>query len=69
MDGAFRLYGEMRNAHRIFVRKPEGKRPLGRLLHLRVGCIHLSLNCDIPHLAQGRDWLIITLMVEAVHTA
>jgi hypothetical protein len=29
MGGACSMYGESRCAHRILVRKPEGKRPLG----------------------------------------
>jgi hypothetical protein len=31
MGGACRMHGEKRNAYRILVGKPEGKRPLGRL--------------------------------------
>jgi hypothetical protein len=31
MDGACGTHGEKRNAYRILVGKPEGKRPLGRL--------------------------------------
>jgi hypothetical protein len=30
MDGACSTSGEKRNAHRLSVGKPEGKRPLGR---------------------------------------
>jgi hypothetical protein len=30
LAGHVALTGEERNAHRIFVRKPEGKRPIGR---------------------------------------
>ena len=33
MDGAFSTYGEMRGVYRVLVRKPEGKRPLGRPRH------------------------------------
>jgi hypothetical protein len=31
MGGACSMYGEMRNAYKILVGKPEGKRPLGRI--------------------------------------
>jgi hypothetical protein len=31
MDGAFSTNGEKRNAYRILVGKPKGKRPLGRV--------------------------------------
>jgi hypothetical protein len=30
MDGSCSTYGERRGVNRILVRKPEGKRPLGR---------------------------------------
>jgi hypothetical protein len=30
MGGAFSMHQEKKNAYRIFVGKPEGKRPLGR---------------------------------------
>jgi hypothetical protein len=33
MGGACSTYGERKGAHRVLVRKPEGKRPLGRLGH------------------------------------
>jgi hypothetical protein len=39
--------GEMRNAYKILVGKPEGKKPLGRRLGLK--------GVDWIHLAQDRD--------------
>jgi hypothetical protein len=33
MDGTFSTNGEIRNAFKILVGKPKGKRPLGRLRH------------------------------------
>jgi hypothetical protein len=30
LDGAYNIHGEMRNAYKILVGKPEGKRPLWR---------------------------------------
>jgi len=30
-----RRVGEMRNAHNILIRKPEGKRPHGRVAYMR----------------------------------
>jgi hypothetical protein len=54
-------YGERRNVYRVSVRKPEGKRPLGRSRHRwedniknylqKVGCGGLNWI----DLAQGRD--------------
>jgi hypothetical protein len=52
--------GEMRNAYRIFVGKPEGKRPLGRPKH-RLEDIRIDLRkigwegTDWIHLAQNRE--------------
>jgi hypothetical protein len=46
--------GEKRNAYRIFVGKPEGKRPLGRTRRRRVDNIKMDLReigCD------GMDWI------------
>jgi hypothetical protein len=33
MNGACRNNGEVRNYYRVLIRKPEGKRPLGRHRH------------------------------------
>jgi hypothetical protein len=52
--------GHMKNAHKIFVRKPEGKRPLGRPMH-RWKYIRINLRkirwegMDWTHLNQDRD--------------
>jgi hypothetical protein len=63
--------GETRNAYRIFVRKPEGKRPLGRPRRRWVDNIIMDLGVigwdgrDWMELAQGRDqWraLVNTVM-------
>jgi hypothetical protein len=53
--------GEKRNAYRILVGKPEGKRPLGRPGHRWVGNIKMDLReigwdgMDLIDLAQDRD--------------
>jgi len=53
--------GEMRNAYNILVRKPEGKRPLGRPRHRGEDNIIMNLRnirwegVDWIHLAQDRD--------------
>jgi hypothetical protein len=63
--------GEKRNAYRILVGKPEGKRPLARPGRSRVGNNKLDLReirwdgMDWIHLAQDRDqWraLVNTVM-------
>jgi hypothetical protein len=46
--------GENRNAYRIFVGKPEGKRPLGRPTHRWVDNIKIDLR-EIGW--DGRDWI------------
>jgi hypothetical protein len=62
--------GEKRNAYRILVGKPEGKRPLGRPRHKWVGNIKMDLreigwcNMDWIDLAQDRDqWRALVSMV------
>jgi hypothetical protein len=53
--------GEMRNSHNILVRKPEGKRQLGRHRHRWEDNIRMDLReigwegVDWMHLAQDRD--------------
>jgi len=53
--------GEMRNAYKILVGKPEGKRPLGRHRHrwednIRMGLREIgSEGVDWIHLAQDGD--------------
>jgi hypothetical protein len=44
MDGACSTNGEKRNAYRILVRKPEGKRPLGRPRRRWVDNIKMDLR-------------------------
>jgi hypothetical protein len=46
--------GEMRNAYRILVGKPEGKRPLGRPRRRWVDNIKIDLG-EIER--DGRDWI------------
>jgi hypothetical protein len=46
--------GEKRNAYRILVGKPEGKRPLGRPRHWRVDSVKMELR-EITW--DGMDWL------------
>jgi hypothetical protein len=68
--------GEPRNAYRILVEKPEGKRPLGRPRSRWVDNIKMDLGeigwdgRDWIELAQGRDrWraLVNTVMNLRVH--
>jgi hypothetical protein len=53
--------GEKRNAYRILVGKPEGKRPLGRPRHSWVDNIKMDLRetgwsgMDWSYLAEDRD--------------
>jgi hypothetical protein len=49
--------GEMRNAWTIFVRKPEGKRLLGRLRHRWKDNINVELR-EIG--SEGMDWIHLT---------
>jgi hypothetical protein len=46
MDRACRTNGEKRNAYRILVGKPEGKRPLGRPRRRWVDNIKMDLKRD-----------------------
>jgi hypothetical protein len=61
MGRACSTNGEKRNAYRILVGKPEGKRPLGRPRRTWVDNTKMDLRetgCDGMHwidLAQGRD--------------
>jgi hypothetical protein len=62
--------GETRNAYRILVRKPEGKRPLGRPRRRWVDNIKMDLGeigwdgADWIELAQDRDqWRALVNMV------
>jgi hypothetical protein len=71
MDRASSTNGETRNAYRILVGKPEGRRPLGRLIRRWVDNIKVELReiggdvMDWIDLAQNRDqWraLVNTVM-------
>jgi hypothetical protein len=59
--------GNMRNAYRILVGKPEGKGPLGRPRYKWKGYIRIDLReigwegVDWIHLAQVRDQLRVLL--------
>jgi hypothetical protein len=50
--------GEMRNAYRILVGKPEGKRPLGRPRRRWVDNIQIDLG-EIGWVWTGLNWLRI----------
>jgi hypothetical protein len=62
MGGACRVHGEIRNACKILVGKPEGKRSLGRPSRRWGDNIKADLRemdfevVDWIHLAQDRDW-------------
>jgi hypothetical protein len=54
MDGEFSTDGERRGAYRVMARKPEGKRPLGRL---RLGWED-GIKKDLQELGYlGMDWI------------
>jgi hypothetical protein len=62
--------GEKRNAYRVLVRKPEGKRSLGRPRHRWVDNVKIDLRdigwngMDWINLAQNRDrWRVLVNMV------
>jgi hypothetical protein len=54
MGGACRMNGEKRNAYRILVGKPEGKRPLGRSRRRWEDNIRINLR-EIGW--SGTDWI------------
>jgi hypothetical protein len=62
MGGACGAYGEGRIVYRVLVRKPEGKRPLGRPRrrwedNIRMDLKEVGCGCeDWIGLAQDRDW-------------
>jgi hypothetical protein len=54
LDLITQIMGERRNAYRILVGKPEGKRPLGRLRRRWVD----NINMDLREVGwDGRDWI------------
>jgi hypothetical protein len=44
MSSVCSTHGEKRNAYRLLVGKPQGKRPLGRSRHMRVDYIKMDLG-------------------------
>jgi hypothetical protein len=60
-EGMWHTWGEKRNAYRILVGKPEGKRPLGRPRHRREDNIKMDLReigwggMDCTNLVQDRS--------------
>jgi hypothetical protein len=76
MNMAYSTNGENRNAYRILVRKPEGKRPLGRPRRKWVDNMEMDfrgigwVSMDWIDLSQDRDqWraLVTTVMNLLVH--
>jgi hypothetical protein len=59
MSGPCSTTGEKRNAYRLLVRKPEGKRPLGRLRRRWVDNIGMDLGevgwCDVDWIGLSKD--------------
>jgi hypothetical protein len=48
--------GETRNAYRILMGKPEGKRPLGSLDNIKISLREIQWDCmDWINLVQDRD--------------
>jgi hypothetical protein len=70
VGGEFSSNGEKKNAYRLLVGKPEGKRPLGRPRHRWVNNIRMDLVevgwCDVDWigLVQDRDrWRALVNLV------
>jgi hypothetical protein len=53
MGGACSTYGEKRGAYRISVRRPEGRRPLGRPRHRWED----NIKMDLQEIIWGTDWI------------
>jgi hypothetical protein len=71
MGGACGTYGEGRGVYRVLVRKPEGKRPLGRPRrrwedNIRMDLQEVGWGCeDWIGLAQDRDrwWALVSAVM------
>jgi hypothetical protein len=71
MGGACSRHGEVRNACKMLVRKPEGKRQLGRHRlrwedNIRMDCRERGWeDVDWIHLAQNRDqlWALLNMVM------
>jgi hypothetical protein len=55
MGLAYSTYGERRGIYRIFVGKPEGKKPLGRLRRRWED----NINMDLHEVGWGMDWIVL----------
>jgi hypothetical protein len=53
MGWACSTYGEKRGAYRILVRRPEGRRPLGRPRHRWED----NIKMDLQEVGWGMDWI------------
>jgi hypothetical protein len=53
MDGARSTYGERSGAYRILVRRPEGRRPLGKPKHGWED----NIKIDLQEVGWGMDWI------------
>jgi len=69
--GHVALVGERRGVYRVLVKKPEGKRPLGRPRHRREDNIKMDLHevgcggMDWIELAEDRDgwWALVNIVM------
>jgi hypothetical protein len=53
MGGTCSTYGKRRDAYRGLVKKPEGKRPLGRPRHRGED----NIKMDLQEVGRGMDWI------------
>jgi len=56
MGGSCNTYGEERGVYRVLVGKPEGKRPLRRTRHRRVGNIKMDFQGSRMRVM---DWIVL----------